>query len=58
MANASSILSTHSHVSSHNYKATNLKTFDNQTTDQKIINKYIIHKFNLYKTENNEDFNF
>lgn len=56
MADFSSNLSAHSHVSFHNYKASHLKVFDFQSTDLKIIIKYVIHKFNLYMAPNNEDF--
>ena len=62
MAGPSSISSTHSHVPSYNYEASDLHAlfahgFDFQTTDYDMINKYAIHMFNLYAVANDEDFN-
>lgn len=58
MASILSILNAYSHVSSHDYKATNLKALDIWTINQKIINRYAIDKLNLYKAATYEDFYF
>lgn len=62
MASLLSILSVHSHVSFHNYKAANLKFFLAQwfyfqIIEHDIINKYALHMLNLYAIAKNKDYN-